>query len=479
MVHFSAPQEGMGPFATDREKDMKKHRLTRRAFLAGTTTASIAAVTGGRTRVNAARVVPRRLSPNEKMNVAAIGSGGKGLSDIMNCRHENVVALCDADHARAGEAFYRLKGAKHYWDYRKMLEEMGDEIDACTISTPDHTHAPAAYMAMMLGKHVYVQKPLTHTIAEARLLRETARAKGAATQMGNQGQSMNAPREVAELIESGVIGSVKEVHVWTDRPGAKWVQGIPEPLPGEPVRDNLNWDLWIGSAPFRPYNIGYCPRKWRGWWDFGCGALGDMGCHNMNPAWFALKLGEAKSFTVELIRAKGNNDQTGPLSSVVKYSFPARGDLGPVDLYWYEGGETPAMPEDLPADTILGKEGNGSLFVGDGGYMTCNVHGEESRLLPEEKMQDWKRPAPAYARIPEENHCQSWIDACKGGKAASSNFEYSGPLTEMVNFGNLVVRTGGRLAWDAEKFRTDSEAANALLTKEYREGWEIPVKKTG
>ena len=281
--------------------------LSRRAFLAAaTTTATLLPL-----RVNAAKVVPRKLSPNEKLNIASIGCGGKGLGDIMNCKHENVVALCDVDLERAGEAFYRLPKAKQYHDYRKMLEEM-PEIDALTISTPDHTHAPAAWMAMEFGKHVYVQKPLTHTVAEARFLTRLARETGVATQMGNQGQSGDGVRETCEMIWAGAIGTVREAHTWTDRPGVVWPQGIPNILEEKPVRPKLDWDLWIGCAPFRPYNIGYCPRRWRGWWDFGCGALGDMGCHNMNPSWAALHLGEAWTFTVECLEEEGNNEQTGP-----------------------------------------------------------------------------------------------------------------------------------------------------------------------
>ncbi|HPU99198.1 MAG TPA: Gfo/Idh/MocA family oxidoreductase, partial [Candidatus Hydrogenedentes bacterium] len=279
------------------------HSITRRAFLAcATTTAVVTAF-----RVNAAEVVPRKLSPNEKLRVAGIGAGGKGLDDIMSCARDRkrveVVALADPDWKRCEEAFYRLKNAKQYKDYRKMLEEMGDQIDACTVSTPDHSHAPAAYMAMKMGKHVYVQKPLTHTIAEARLLRQTAAETGVITMMGNQGHCGDGVRDLCEMIWAGKIGKVTEAHIWTNRP--VWPQGIADPLPEEPVPETMDWDLWIGPAPFRPYNKKYAPFNWRGWWDFGCGAIGDMACHIMDPANWALGLSRAESFTVELVTQEG------------------------------------------------------------------------------------------------------------------------------------------------------------------------------
>ncbi|HNR32420.1 MAG TPA: Gfo/Idh/MocA family oxidoreductase, partial [Candidatus Hydrogenedentes bacterium] len=310
--------------------------LTRRAFLAATTTTVAATALGGgradaKTRMNAARVVPRKYSPNERLNIAGIGVGGMGHGDIMGCRSENIVAVCDVDWLQAAGAFNDLPNAKRYKDYRKMLDEMGDEIDACTVSTPDHTHAPAAYYAMMLGKHVRVQKPLTHTIAEARLLRRVAEEKHLITAMGNQGNSYDELRELCEMIWSGVIGQVTEVHAWTDRP--IWPQGIAEPLREQAVPDTMDWDLWIGSAPFRPYNRKYAPFKWRGWWDFGCGAIGDMACHVLNAAYRALRLMDAPTFTCEVVMQEGMTTQTPPLKSIVKYTFPARAGMGPLDLY--------------------------------------------------------------------------------------------------------------------------------------------------
>ncbi len=455
---------------------MKHNNLTRRAFLAATTTTAV--VSGlWPTRVNAAKVIPRKLSPNEKLNVAGIGVGGKGTQDIMSFKRENIVALADVDWERAGEAFYRNPDAKQYHDYRKMLEEMGDQIDMCTVATPDHTHAPAAYMAMKLGKHVYVEKPMTHTVAEARLLTKTAREMGVATQMGNQGHSGDGVRDLAEMVWSGAIGDVTEAHIWTDRPGGRWPHGGPATAPaGEPVPEKMDWDLWLGTAPQREYNKLYAPFKWRGWIDFGCGALGDMACHIMDPAFFALKLGEATSFTVEPVQQENANDQTWPTNAIVKYTFPARAGMPAVVIYWYENGLQPARPTDIPEGQQLGDGKNGSLFIGSNGYITAGEYGGTARLLPDERMADYKKPDQTIPRIGGANHYRSFLDACKGGEPATSNFDYAGPFTEMVLFGNIAMRMNKPLEYDMANMKVlnDADAAK-FLTKEYRAGWELPV----
>ena len=465
---------------------MAKKTISRRAFLAATTTTATLAFAGAGAQTNSARVVPKRLSPNEKLNVAAIGAGGKGASDIGACRNENVVALCDVDWDRAAKSFGYFDKVKKYKDYRNMLEEM-PEIDAVTISTPDHTHAPAAYMAMKMGKHVYVQKPLTHTVAVARLLANTAAETGVTSQMGNQGHSGDGVRELCEMLWSGAIGQVREAHVWTHRP--VWAnQGRDKPLANRVTPEHLDWDRWIGSAPMRPYNPGYAPHDWRAWLDFGGGALGDMACHIMDPIYWSLKLVEASDYTVEVVEQKGRNDQTFPLTTTIKYSFPARGDMGPVDVYWYDGhwkdpksGEQiynrPPRPEGIPGDQELGDENrNGSYLLGDDGVITTGEYGGRSRLLPDEKMADYTRPDPWLERVPDENHAQNWIDACKSGKPACSNFSYSGPFTEMVNFGNLVVKSGKKLHWDNKKgVIKNARNANEIVSKEYRRGWELPI----
>ncbi len=462
---------------------MMSHRMTRRAFLAATTTTTALAFAQA---PNTARVVPRKLSPNEKLNVAAIGAGGKGWTDITSCESENVVALCDVDWDRAAKTFDYFPNAKKFKDYRNMIEEM-PEIDAFTISTPDHTHAPAAYMAMKMGKHVYVQKPLTHTVAEARLLAVTAKEMGVATQMGNQGHSGDGVRDLCEMVWSGAIGQIREAHAWTHRP--VWEnQGRPDPLPNSKQPENMDWDRWIGAAPMRPYGKGYAPHDWRAWLDFGGGALGDMACHIMDPVYWALKLNDAEDYTVEVIQQKGQNDQTFAITTTIKYAFPARGDMGPVDVYWYDGhwkdektGEEvynrPARPAGIPDNQELGDENkNGSYFVGDSGVITTGEYGGQSRLMPDEKMLDYKRPDKTIPRIAEQDPYRNWLEACKGGTPACSNFSYSGPFTEMVNFGNLVVKSGKKLHWDNKTGKVKGgRNADEIVSKEYRKGWELPI----
>lgn len=454
---------------------MKKQMISRRAFLAATTTTA-AALAGCASKPNTAKVVPNKLSPNEKLNIAGIGVGGKGREDISSVSRENIVALCDVDWNCAADMFKRLPGAKQYKDYRKMFDEMGKEIDAVTITTPDHTHAPAAYMAMKLGKHVYVQKPLTHTVAEARLLTKTAREMKVATQMGNQGHSGRGVREVCEMIWSGAIGNVKEVHIWTDRPQGRWAQGVKELLPEQPVPATLDWDLFTGTAPMRPYNRGYHPHVWRGWFAYGCGSLGDMGCHIMDPAFWAMKLGEAETYSAEIVASEGRNDLTYPVYATVKYSFPARGTMPPVDIYWYDNGNKPKRPEGIPADQELGDGENGSLFIGDQGFLTAGEYGGLPRLLPDERMKDYKKPDPTLPRVEGSSHYRNWTDACKGGAPACSNFNYAGPFAEMVLMGTIAIRVGKKIDYDAKAMKiTNDAAANALISKEYRKGWELPV----
>jgi len=465
---------------------MKPSGITRRAFLAATTTTAVLSASA-QDKPNTAQVVPGKKSPNEKLNIAAIGAGGKGRGDITDCFKlgENIVALCDVDWNRAAKTFEVIPDAKRYKDYRNMLEEM-KEIDAVTISTPDHTHAPAAYMAMKMGKHVYVQKPLTHTVAEARLLKNTANETGVMSQMGNQGHCGDGVRNLCEMIWAGAIGQVKEVHVWTTRP--VWAnQGMAEPMPPETTPELLDWDRWIGSAPWRPYNKGMVPHDWRAWADFGSGALGDMACHIMDPTYWALKLVEAPNFSVEMVAQKGSNSQTFPITTTVKYSFPARGPMGPVDVYWYDGHwkddatgqevyNRPKRPAGVAEDVVLGDNGeNGSFFVGEKGILTTGEYGGDSRFALGDNMKDYKAPAQTIERIPNESPYEDWIRGCKTGKKPCSNFDYSGPFTEMVQFGNLVVKSGKKLEWDNVKgVVTNVPNAAEIVSKPYRKGWELP-----
>jgi len=458
---------------------MKQDDLTRRAFLTVAAGAGAAfAARAQQSKPNTAKVVPRKISPNEKLNIAGIGAGGKAREDLGACRLENVVAMADVDDERAAEMFARYPDARKFKDYREMLEKV-KEIDAVTVTTPDHTHAPAAYLAMSMGKHVYVQKPLTHTVAEARLLRATAKQMKVATQMGNQGHSGGGVRTLCEMLWSGAIGTVTEAHVWTNRPG--WPQGIAAPLAEEPVPGTMAWDLWIGTAPTRAYNHAYAPHNWRGWQDFGNGALGDMACHIMDPAFWALHLDQATSYAVELVEAEGRNDQTYPNKSIVKFSYPARGEMPPVKLFWYDGNNVPPRPAGVPDDQQIGDgewgtKTNGSYFLGDKGVATAGEYGGRPRLLPDERMKDYTPPAPTLARIDAQNHYRNWFEACKGGAPACSNFEYSAPFSEMIVLGGLAIRMNQRLEYDCVTGKlTNIPNSDHLLTKEYRKGWELPI----
>jgi predicted dehydrogenase len=456
---------------------MDKNQITRRAFLAASTTTAVMAGCASNPKPNTAKVVPGKVSPNQQVNVAAIGGGGKGLDDIMNSKKAgaNIVAIADPDWKRAAEGFYRCKDAKQYKDYRVMLDEMGKDIDACTVSTPDHTHAPAAYRAMKMGKHVYVQKPLTHTIAEARLLQKTAQETGVITQMGNQGHCGVGVRNLCEMVWSGAIGDVKEAHIWTNRP--VWPQGIAEALPEEPVPADMDWDLWIGAAPVRAYNSKYAPFNWRGWWDFGCGAIGDMACHIMDAAFWSLNLIEAESFTAQAIVSEGMSDQTAPLKSSIKMEFPARGKMNPVTVYWHDGGILPPRPADIPADQKIGDGNNGSLFIGTKGYLTAGEYGGDPRLLPDSKMADFKKPAETIKRVSHNSPYYDWIECIQNGGKTASNFDYAAPLTVVANFGNVALHAKGEVvAYDVKNGKvTNNPKLNALLTKQYRKGFELPV----
>jgi len=459
---------------------MSSFKLSRREFLAATTTTAIVAST----RVNAAEVVPGKKSPNDTLLCAGIGVGGQGWTDVMNLSREKVIALCDVDEERASRAFKRFKDVPKFKDYRVMLDKV-PEIEALTITTPDHSHAPAAYHAMKMGKHVYVQKPMAHTVAEARLLTQTAREMGVVTQMGNQGHSGDGVRELCEMIWSGAIGPVREAHSWTNRP--TWPgQGISEVMSAEDVPATLDWNLWQGPASERPYNSAYLPHSWRAWQPYGSGALGDMACHILDPPYMALKLNDAAWLKVEVIDQKGRNKQTWPTSSTIKFSFPARGDMPPVDVYWYDGhweesGEKvynrPPRPEGIPEDTMLGDgDENGTFFIGDDGVITVGTYGAKPRLLPDERMAAYTMPEPWLERIDSQNHYKNFLNACKGEVEACSNFDYAGPFTEMVQFGNLAVVSGESYEWDNVKgIVKDVPNPKEVVTKSYREGWGLPV----
>jgi predicted dehydrogenase len=409
--------------------------------------------------------VARKLSANDKLNIACIGGGGKGFVDMKGVsRNNNIVAICDVDWERAANGFKVFPGAKKYKDFREMLDKEGKGIDAVTISTPDNVHAVAAMACMQLGKHVYVQKPLTHDIYEARLLTETARKYKVATQMGNQGHAYESLRRLTYWLDSGLIGAVREVHCWTNRP--TWPQGgLTRPTEKVEVPATLDWNLWLGPAPERPYHPKYAPHVWRGWWDFGCGALGDMACHVMDPAYGSLKLGVPTSVEAQ---SEGNTAEGGPSWSIIAFQFPARGTMPPVKLTWWDGGKMPPRPEGIPADAKMGDDECGTLFVGEKGFLTCDTYSGSPRLVPYAKVE-----LPKKEFIVSNTYAE-WVGACKGGDPAGANFDYAGPFTETILLGNLAIRSGKKIEWNTKELKvTNAPEANQYVKRTYRKGWEI------
>ncbi len=456
----------MNPSITD-----PTHQFTRRSFL--TTSATVVA---------AASIVPRHVlggpgatPPSEKLNLAVIGAGGRGADDIAELKSENVAVLCDVDWDRAADTFKRFPNAARHRDFRVMLEkEKG--IDAVVVATPDHIHAVAAMAALKHGKHVYCEKPLTRTIREARELTQAARAAKVATQMGNQGMAFEGNRLIKEWLADGAIGTVREVHVWSDRPTHRgklplwWPQGLERPKATPPVPATLDWDLWLGPAPWRPYHPAYVPFKWRGWWDFGSGGLGDMGIHNLAPVFDALQLGPPLSVQASSTPVY---PETVPNACVVHYQFPARGERPPVKLHWYDGGILPPRPEELEDDRPLDPE-DGILFVGDKGKMLVEGWGgERPRLIPETRNKEYRRPPKTLPR--SLGHHAEWVRACKTGSPTASNFAFAGPLTEAVLLGSVCVHNGGdQLSWDSAHLKiTNDPEANGLLHYRYRAGWTL------
>ncbi|HJT77133.1 MAG TPA: Gfo/Idh/MocA family oxidoreductase [Gemmataceae bacterium] len=454
-------------------------------------------------------------SANEQINFACIGVGGKGDSDSDQVtKFGNVVAICDIDDNTLGHKAERevdgkrpFAKARKFNDFRKMFDEMGKDIDAVTVSTPDHTHAPASLMAMRLKKHVYCQKPLTHTVFEARLMRETAHKMGVATQMGNQGTAENGLRRAVELIRAGAIGKVHEVHVWTNRP--IWPQGTDAILkvqaahqvamaalhghkvsPQYPaVPKHVHWQEWLSVAAERPYDPIYHPFSWRGWWDFGTGAIGDMACHTANMAFMALKLDAP---TVVLAESGDINPETYPTWARIELQFPARGDMPPVKLFWYEGSRKEGRvlpPEELTHGHRVSD--SGSLLVGDKGVLfSPNDYGASFTLLPEKEFKDYKGPAETLPRNGkgDEGMKAEWVNAIRGGKPAMSNFNYAARLTEAVLLGNVAMRAGKetvikrhgkdvhvrKLEWDAEQVRaTNAPEAEQFIKPQYRKGYTL------
>jgi predicted dehydrogenase len=476
-------------------------------------------------------------SPNEKLNIASIGAGGKASSDIRGCAQtENIVALCDVDDEQAKGIYKQFDKAPKYKDFRKMLDKEGKNFDACIVTIPDFMHAVAAVACMERGKSVYVQKPLTRTVWEARMLQDAAAKYKVATQMGNQGYSNEGTRQCAEMIWAGEIGGVTEVHAWTNRP--IWPQGLTQIPAPTPVPDTLDWDLWLGCAQERPYTSGgegyptgfahgnfYQPANWRGFYDFGCGSLGDMACHILGAPNLALNLSHRAPTSVECVKREGVSSFMFPKQCVIRFDFPAYGSMPPVKVFWYDALKEQPKIEGVPAGEYLGdlpsprrpqgqagrgqgggraaqaagqparprhegtgtvftwaqmealKENppaapsaNGSLFIGDKGMITTGTYGEETRLIPVEKMQDYTFPQPVLTRSP--GHYHDWIRAAKGGEPACSNFSVASPFVEWMLLGVIAVRVEGKLEWDAAKMRfTNNTEANKYLKPFYRKGW--------
>ena len=488
--------------------------ISRRAFVRGAASTT-AALT----------IVPRHVlggtgfvAPSEKITVACIGVGAQGtrvMIDFLKQPDVQVVAVCDVNkeshdyvewwsnelrdkqrallggnHAGWGqdwrgaaggrdparrlvEAYYATqsgsdtyKGCTAYIDFRELLENEKD-VNAVLVGTPDHTHAAISIAAMKKRKHVLCQKPMSHSIYEARRMAEVARETRVATQVTINNQASEETRLLCEWIWAGVIGPVREVQNWSSRPF--WPQGLERPAGGEPVPAGLNWDLWLGPAAARPYSKAYLPFVWRGWYDFGAGALGDMGCYSFDTIFRVLKLTAPES--VEASSTK-TFKETFPIASIIHFHFPARGDMPPVRLTWYDGSLRPPRPRELEDGREMGQENEGLLFIGERGTIMCGFQGQNPRLLPDARMKEFKPPPKSLPRSAGNN--REWLEACKGGPPGGANFEFEGPITEAVLLGNLALRAGKKLSWDAPGMKvTNVTEAQRYVRDEYRQGWEV------
>jgi predicted dehydrogenase len=454
------------PESRQRPVDAPKPRTpTRRTWLAAAATTAAGVM-----------IVPSHVlagsskAPSEKLNVAAIGVGGMGFNDVRNVgATETIVAICDVDRRHVDRSLKVFPQAKVYADFRELLDQQKD-LDAVTVATPDHLHAAVTMAAMKAGKHVYCEKPLTHTVAEARAIRDAARKYKVATQMGNQGQATEEARLVSEMIWDGAIGTVKEIHAWSNRKPDISQRGVARPKDTPPVPDYLDWDRWVGPAPMRPYHPSYLPFTWRGWWDFGSGVLGDIGCHQLFTIFRTLKLGlpsSIESSSTNWQQADAVSQETAPLASVNRFKFAATADHGPVEIVWYDGGIKPPRPEELEAERTFGVN-DGTLIVGDRGKIL------DHRLIPEKRRKEYGKPPQKLER--SVGHYKEWIDACKGGKPAGANFADSPAsiVTETILLGNVSLRSNKRLEYDGEKgVVTNDSGVNALLNPPRRAGWEL------
>ena len=444
-------------------------KITRRSFLAKTTS-GVATLT----------VVPSYVlglrgadSPNNKLNIAAIGLCNQGGSDLQGMTSENIVALCDVNTRFSAKHANQFPKARQYQDFREMFDAMHKEIDAVLIATPDHWHAALALRAMKMGKHVYCEKPLAHSIYEVRALMQTARQTKVTTQLGNQGHSFDSIRVFREWVEDGAVGTVREVHAMC-RSVYSTVSILEEVKRGQPVPETLAWDLWVGPAQFRPYHSAYHPGKWRSWTNFGTGVIGDWTCHVVDPVFWTLDLGAPT--TIEALEPGNYNPatqgETFPAGNVIRYSFPAKGNRAAVALTWYDGPQKPPRPPELEPDEKL--PDIGALVVGDKAKILYGSHGATApRIIPDEGTEKFKRSPQRYARSP--GHQKEWIEACKARKPAGSDFSYGGPLTEVALLGVIAMRfKGQKLQWDGARMKfTNCSEANAYLKPSFRKGWGV------
>ncbi len=446
---------------------MSEPKTSRRHFIgqaaAAAALAGLSSAARGQTR-----------APGVKLNIAGIGIGGMGGGNLARLAGENIVALCDVDPNYAAGTVAKFPQAKFYTDYRELLTQQKD-LDAVVIATPDHTHAVIAAAAMRAGKHVYCQKPLTHAVWEARQLAAIAAETKVVTQMGIQGHSGGGIRKICEWIWAGAIGEVRSVDAWCSLSYYPWGHAGwssswgTRPTETMPIPKGMDWNLWLGPAPERPYHRAYHPATWRCWWDFGVGMMGDRGAHTLDAAFWALKLGAPSSIEAT---SCGLNPETHPLSAIVTYRFPAREGLPPVKLTWYEGTRPP-RPEELPDDLDLPGEG-GLIFNGSEGRIVGGVYANNPFLLPQALHDSYKRPEPTLPRVPEENHEMDWVRAIREGGKAGADFAYSGPLTEVCLLGNVAKRLDARIDWDAAGLKvTNREDAAAWIKVPYRDGWSL------
>ena len=446
-------------------------KFNRRRFLAGVGAGAAAF-----------HVIPRDVlggqgkpAANDRLNIAAIGVGGRGWADIQAVKSQNIVALCDVDQRRTGEAYKEFPAAKRYHDFRKMLDEMETGIDAVTVATPDHTHAVASMDAMRRGMHVYCEKPLAHSVFEIRELQKAAKKNNVITQVGNQGNSFETIRMFCEWIWDGAIGEVTEVHASCGAFGDVYsqIRHLPKVNEKHDVPAELDWDLWLGPAQFRPFNPMYVPWKWHGWMPFGSGAIGDWVCHVVDPSYWALNLGFPDTIQAEVegYDPKEHADVYPP-GLQVTYEFAAKGDRGPVKLVWFDGDRKPPRPKELEEGRKMPE--TGAIVIGTEGCITHGSHGAGGvRLIPETKMQAYTQPEKTIPRVP--GHHEDWLLAIREGRQAGSNFDYGGSLTELALLGAIAVRFPGvELGWDAAAMEfTDCDEANQYVNPPYREGWSL------